>query len=168
MNPWIALGLVLAWVASLAGVGYWQNDAGHTAERVAWQTRDNEELRKANAKIIALNDAARQTEQQNAAKVAAIATDYERKLKDAKTQRDHDIADAYSGAIGLRIPSTSGITAGGSEAATTTAATGQCNGGTATELPRETVANLLALADDADEITNQLAACQEVIRADRE
>ena len=40
INPWVILGIVLAWGASLAGVGYKAYVAGEESERVEWQKRD--------------------------------------------------------------------------------------------------------------------------------
>lgn len=167
-NPWILLGLVLAWIGSVAGVGWWQNDAGSTAERVIWQEREMKALAKSNKAIQEANDAARETEREHATAMDGIAKDYERRLKDAKDQKDRDVAAAYSGAIGLRIPRALPGAAGTGEAAHAASSPGQCDVGAQAELPREAAANLLAIANDADAVTDQLAACQAIILQDRQ
>ena len=50
-NPWVLLGVVLAWIASLVAVGTWQRHDG-AAETVArYEKRDNASLIQANATI---------------------------------------------------------------------------------------------------------------------
>ena len=41
INPWLIVGVILVWLASLAGVGYWQRSDGQTVERSAWEIREN-------------------------------------------------------------------------------------------------------------------------------
>lgn len=51
MKEYLYLAIAVVWAASLGVVGWWQNDAGHVAERDAWMKRENKELRDANAEI---------------------------------------------------------------------------------------------------------------------
>lgn len=168
MNPYVIIGLIAAWIASLVGVGFWQNDAGHVAERTEWQTRENGELRTANATIKALQEQARKDEQTHAAALAAISTDYERKLSDANKQRAADAAAVRSGSLRLRDPSAPGLRACGSLPAETAAGTGQRDGGAAGELSAAASGFLLDLANESDDVARQLAACQRVVIEDRE
>jgi hypothetical protein len=165
-NPYIILGIVAAWLASLYGVGAWQNKAGHTVERAVWQERENTELVAANAKILKLEETKRAEEHLRAQAVAAISTKYEQEKSDAAKQNARDIADARSGALRLRI---NAICEGapGSDAGQTPTAPGQRDAAAGTELPSEITADLFALADDADEVVKQLTACQEIVRSDR-
>lgn len=166
-NPWVILGVVLAWIASLGAVGVWQNKAGHTDERVAWQGKENSELVAANRKIADLENAARAMEQQHAATVAAIGEQHAKDREALEVQREHDVAAARDGALKLRI-------AGAckrpdpSPAAETRPSPGGGDDSTTGELPRAVAADLFALADDADLVAKQLGACQAVVKADRE
>jgi hypothetical protein len=166
MNPYVVVAVGVAWAGSLVGVGYWQNTAGHTAERVEWQARDNEQLRLANERIVTLQDAARATERLHATRLATVSTTYQKELQNAKAQRERDVAAARAGAIRLQYTPDS-ERPGGSEAGAVTTGTGRCDGSARGELPRETTADLLALVDDADEVVRQLTACQAVVRSDR-
>lgn len=166
MNPYAILGAVLAWLLSLAAVGYWQNGAGHTAERVVWQARETNELAAANVKIKKLEDEARATERAHANALASIAEQHQKEIADAEIQKQSDVAAARAGRIVLRIPSPCKGPGGGGTA-TATASPGVGDGGATAELPRETAANLFALADDADAVARQLAQCQKVVREDR-
>jgi Fe-S cluster biogenesis protein NfuA len=166
LNPWLLLGVALAWIASLVWVGSWQNEAGHTAERVSWQTKENAELVAANTKIQRLNAEARATEQAHQTNLADIGAQHEKDKADAEARRIRDVDDARSGALKLRV---AGACKGAGSSGTTQApaAAGQRDEATTAELPGEVAANLFALADDADEQARQLTACQAVIVEDR-
>lgn len=164
-NPWIIVGVLVAWIASLAGVGYWQNQSGHIAERVSWQAQDSANLKAANAKILTLEESARVNEQAHAAVIAALDAQYTKELQDAAAQKDRDVAAARAGALKLRYATESG--AGGGKLPDAPASTGPGNGPSGSELPPETTASLYALADDADQVAKQLASCQAIVEADR-
>ena len=175
MNPYAIIALLIAWGLSLAGVGWWQRNDGETAERSAWQGRENAELVAANGKIKTLEEGARKAEQDKAAALAAISTDYERKLSDANKQRAADAAAVRAGSLRLRDPSSPGLHACGGLATETAAGTGQRDGGAAGELSPTTAGVLSAaasgflldLVNEADDVARQLAACQRVVIEDR-
>jgi len=166
VNPYLIAGLLAAWIASLGAVGWWQNSAGRTAEKVSWQQRDNDELRAANARIHDLEEEARSEEQRHAISLANISSEFQKDLADAKVTKERDLAAARAGALSLRIPSPCKGPSGG-EPAETAAGTGGRNAAEGTELPREITAGLFELADDADEVVRQLTACQKVVADDR-
>jgi hypothetical protein len=166
VNPYLILGISAAWLASLVGVGYWQNTTGHTAEKAAWQARENTELTAANAKILSLEEARRAEEQLHAQQVADISTKFEKEKADAAAQKARDIAAARAGRLVLRVPAACESTGGG-DSGKAAAGAGEHNGGATTELPRTITANLFELADDCDAVARQLGAAQGVIRSDR-
>lgn len=166
MNPYVIIGIGAAWVLSLGAVGWWQNSAGHTEERAAWQKRENTELVTANAAIKRLEEEARDTERRHAEDLNEISTGYQKELVNAKAQKDRDVAAARAGALSLRIPSPCKGADGGQAGTATTGAGGR-DAAAGTELPREVTAGLFELADDADEVVRQLTACQAVVSADR-
>ena len=166
-NPYVILALLVALGLSLAGVGYWQRSDGETAERSAWQGRENAELVAANGKVKTLEEGARKAEQDKAAALAAISTDYERKLSDANKQRAADAVAVLAGSLRLRDPSSPGLRACGSLPTEAAAGTGQRDGGAAGELSAAASGFLLGLANEADDVSRQLAACQRVVIEDR-
>lgn len=165
VNPWVILGIVLAWVASLGVVGKWQNTAGHESERVEWQARDNKQLAAANAKIVSLTAAARATEQKTNATIATMGADHAKEIEILEVRRRHDVVAARDGAIKLRVHGACPASPGGGAAGEVAAAPGNGDGGAGIELPREITGDLLALANDADQVADQLRACQGVVRA---
>lgn len=167
MNPYLIIGLLIGWLASLSGVGWWQNAAGHVAERSTWQTRENAELRTANDKIRSMQESARRSEQAHAAALAGVSTNYQKELSNANKQRAADIAAVRAGTLRLRVQYPASIHALGDRPAETGPGTGGCDAPKGAELPESIVADLLGLAADADDITRQLTACQRVIIEDR-
>jgi hypothetical protein len=169
MNPYLIIALGAAWILSLMGVGKWQNTAGHVAERAEWQGKEMKELASANAEILRLDKAYRESEKDKATALSVISTVYEGKLNDAAKQKDRDVAAARAVApqYQLRYATTSGACADRSIAPTSTPAPLGRDGPATAQLPGEIAANLFALADDADALVDQLTACQAVVMADR-
>ena len=166
-NPWVILGVVLAWLASLGAVGYWQHHQGAIGERVLWQGKQTEELAQANAKILALTAAARDKEAAAAADLAAIGVKHENELAARDALHKLDLDALRAGSLRLRVaggcPSPGGGTAGEAPAASA-----GDHGSTACELPRQTSEDLLGLAKDADDTAIELASCQATVIRDRQ
>lgn len=165
-NAYTLLVAILVWILSVVGVGFWQYDAGRTFERVEWQTKETQRLRELNSENDRLRTAAIETERQHAAALASISTSYQEKLNNEKAQTARLRADLRSGTVRLRLPDPKGSTGIKHPAEPSTSA-GRCNGSEGGELPPATAEFLYTLAADADEITEQLAACQAVVQADR-
>jgi hypothetical protein len=163
-NPWLLLGVGLAWLASLASVGWWQRHDGALAERTTWQAREVLALTAANAKIKALNDAARDRESQHAAQMDAIGTWLAKETNDAQIRQRDAVRNAR--ALVLRNQPAC-VGAGGSEAGPPRPAASGGNGQAACELPAEIVRDMESLVFDADSDVRQLYACQQVVLKDR-
>lgn len=173
--PYRILAVVLLWLVSLIAVGVWQHHAGAVGERVTWQAKEVTEQATAAAQFKALSDAYRAAEQDNAAKMAALAADYERKLTDANKQRAADIAAVRAGAIRLRDPNAAIVSACRDTPAQAGPAAGRGDGAAPGQLPPapagllsdQTSEWLIDFAADADDVARQLGACQQVIIRDR-
>lgn len=167
MTGYLTAIKIVACAACIAALCYWQYHAGRVAERAEWQARESEQLRAANAKIVALQAAARDAEQAKADAVAVVSATYQRRLNDANKQRAADAAAIGAGTLRLRDPGALGLRPGGNRATETTATAGGCAGRAAGELSGEATQFLFDLAADADQIALQLQACQSIVRADR-
>jgi hypothetical protein len=167
INPWVILAIVIAWLASLVAVGVWQHDAGATAERTAWQQRETDELRAANAAINQLQDQARATERRHAQQMSALGQTHQKEIQHVEARRKADAAAARAGTVVLRDPGAARETTCPGAAAAPGAATGQRDGGQTGQLSGAAAEFLLDLANDADAVAEQLAVCQAVILSDR-
>lgn len=162
-NPWVLLIVLVVWVASLGAVGYWQREDGKTVERSAWQKRDNDALRLANAKILKLEEEAREKEAKHQLTVATITAASIKELQDVKDQKDRDIAAANRGALRLRYQSPIPINTSGCKVSPPDPTSSGGDGSTTSELPGAVTADLFALANDADAIARRLSFAQQVI-----
>lgn len=165
MNPWVILAAVLFFFASLFGVGKWQNKVGHETERAAWLEKDNAALTQANATIERLNREARASEQKTASTIATMGEQHAKAIEALEVRRRRDVVAARDGSIKLRVAGACPASPGRGGAAEAAAAPGVGDGAASIELPREVTADLLALANDADQVADQLTSCQSVVRA---
>lgn len=167
INPYLIIALLLAWLASVVGVGYWQHSAGVTATTLAYAKRDNADLAAANSKIKALEETYRLAEQLRAAQISNIADTYEKELKNANDKTTALIAAARAGTVRLHDPQAARLPADGSHTAQTITGPGGCDDQAGAELSEPSAEFLLALTGEADDVTRQLGACQAVVRSDR-
>ena len=150
--------------------GQHQFSLGEATEQARWVARENAALRAANEEISQLNTQAREQERQHAEAMAHISTQFQEQLQHVKSQKDSVIADLRTGAVRLRIPVTAPSTSaacGGIPAEAFASAAGR-DGETRAELSAEAAEFLVGLASEADEVVQQLSACQALLQADRE
>ncbi len=169
--PWVKLlvfvALIAAVVAAFYAYGQQQFGLGGQAERAAWLSRENTELTAANSRIKALQEEYRKQEQDHAAALAAVSTQYQQELTHAKAEKDRVIAGLRTGAVRLRIPVTCPLSTHGGDASALGTGTAGRDGETRAELSAEASEFLVVLASEADAVVHQLGACQAVINADR-
>jgi prophage endopeptidase len=167
-NPYVIIGLIVVWLASCAGVGYWQHQDGVTVTTEKYERRDNLALSKANNRITELEQQYRAEEQAHAVRMSSIADTYEKELKNANDKTTALIAAARTGTFRLRDPQAARLPTLGSHPAQTAAGPGRSDGQAGAELSGTTVEFLISLTGEADDITRQLGACQAVVRSDRD
>jgi prophage endopeptidase len=154
LNPQALIGGAIALaIAAAAGFG-----AGWKVESWRWDASLKEA---AEARAQALSDGIKE-QNERALHQEAIASTFEKGKADVAKRKDAVIADLRADVFILRDP---GLSTGST---TVTARAGECDGGAPGKLSRPASEFLLGLASDADEVTKQLAACQAVVRSDRE
>lgn len=164
-NPWVILGLVLAWLASMAAVGAWQHKAGVTSEHDQWETREAKINSDAAVLIKAADDKVRDAEHVAAANISAIDADYQLKLKG----KDDALAIALNTvrAGGKLFTHSTCPAPAGNAANQTTTSTGSGNGQARCQFSDADSDFLLRLGSEADKVADQLTSAQAVILADR-
>lgn len=159
-SPWLIIGALAMVIAAY----FYGHSQGEAVVQAQWQAEKAEANAQAAAAIKKSQDAAIATERRQAEqfrKVEAKLIDDNRKVKDEK---DALLAAAAGG--GLRLPSAKGADhrAGVSE-------TSSCACGSQPEtvcyLPEEFVRDLADEAERADQIVNQLTACQTILEEER-
>ncbi|MBS0370212.1 MAG: lysis protein [Proteobacteria bacterium] len=159
---WRLLAVVLLMLA--AGTVGWFDGANH--EAADRRDRENASLKQALQDVQRLQGEARAAEQRHAAALAAISTDYERKLDDANQRRAADRAALRAGTLRLRDPGPVTVSCA-DPTAEPGAGPGRRDGRAPGELSDAAAEFLLDFAADADAVVLQLAACQRVVNEDR-
>jgi prophage endopeptidase len=170
LNPRVllAVGLLAAAVGAYLWVDHRGYARGAAATEATWQAREAEELSKANAEIEKLNREARARETAYAMDLEAVASDYEKDLRNAKRSRDAAMAALRAGTLELRDPGAAPCQgAGAGRPGEAPAGAGRRDGGADGRLSGEAAAFLLDLAAEADAVVLQLHACQRVVQTDR-
>lgn len=176
MNPWLLLGALAAFVASVTGAFFYGQNVGAEDERAEWQDRENVELSAANKRIIELTETARAQESEHAVELHAISAKYQEDLQNEKIKSDAVVSDVRAGIIRLRDPGSTASRACGGEAGKAAASASGRDGEAGGELPStgdgilsvEAAEFIVRIASEADDIVRQLSACQKVIETDRE
>jgi prophage endopeptidase len=156
-----------AMLGLLVAVGLWQRHDGALSERVVWETRLAEENANNAKAILAAEEAARRKVTESETRQAVISKNYQRKLADARTKYK-SIADAVSdGTFQLRDSSATAVCPNNGGTAEATPSAGRSDGAEGCKLSANTSRSLWYLATNADDIVEQLTACQAVVEADR-
>jgi hypothetical protein len=165
----IVYGVIAAIIAGAAIKAYdWAYDNGFNESTVAWQARDNEELRTANALITQLQNEARAAEQQHTENLNAIAKGYEDDKAKNNADNERKIARLLNGTDRLRVPTTTACKqASPSGDGETGTRPGESYGEASAELLPAFSAALKGILDDADEVAIQVTRLQEVVIEDR-
>lgn len=160
----IAVGLA-ALVATVShGLAY-------HAGKVAGDTAHQDELTRinlANASALSLLQAkVRQQEQDKAAELAAIDQRHQQEIHDREAISNRTIADLRAGTVRLRSDIAANEFAASVRLPSVAAGTGQRHAAQGVGLRIADAEFLVRTADEADQVADQLRACQAVVRADR-
>ena len=156
------IGLALVISVALVQAYGWAYKNGVNAERVAWQTSQNLALAEANKKLFDAEEQARVNEHLHAVQLNTISNTYQEKLTNEKQRHDSIVASLRAGNLSLRDKyAPPGNAAPG---ATLSSEAGAADSGrNATEgakLSQPLAEFLIGLTSEADEVVNQLTACQ--------
>jgi len=163
------IGLALVISVALVQAYGWAYKNGVNAERVAWQTSQNLALNEANKKLFDAEERARVAEHLHAVQLNTISNTYQEKLTNEKQRHDNVIVSLRAGNLSLRDKYTEPGNAAPS--ATLSSETGTGTGGRneaeGAKLSQPLAEFLIGLANEADEVVQQLTACQAIVNADR-
>lgn len=140
---------------------------GVSTERITWEARTASAELQAESQRAELERKARTAEQASAEALANIDSAYQQGRADAQADTARTIADLHSGAIGLRERFTCPNTAQASGLPKASTSTGQRDAASAGGLRAEDARFLVQLADQADQVAQQLKACQAIVTRDR-
>jgi hypothetical protein len=161
-NPYVLLAILVTWLASASGVGWWAYHQGENAVKAA----DAQVLAASAARIKAMEEAARKAEADHAAAIAAVSDGYNKEIQSVQANNQRVVAGLNAGLVRLRdrwavpgrdCPAPGAAAGSGRDNA---AASGRDLSATASGF-------LLRLTARADYLAAQLRACQALVREDR-
>ena len=154
---YVLVAAVLAFAGLSLAVAYYKNSA-ERADAEATLARDQRDRA---IRLAQASEEARAKEYQRAEDLAKVGEQLEKDNQDLKDQNKRDVAAVRAGELRLRVAN---ACPGPSSAPAAGATASERDDATTAELPREVAEDLLSLANDADEVVNQLSACQKTIR----
>jgi uncharacterized protein YdcH (DUF465 family) len=161
----VLLGVIL--VAAMSAYS-WAYKNGVQAERVAWQQSENAKLQEAIAHINGLNKKIREAERSHAVELQTVSNNYQQGLKHEKQKLNDVVASYRAGTLSLRDKhATSNPAACVGFAADLSAGAVGRDATEGAKLSEPLAEFLIILANEADEVVQQLTACQALVNADR-
>jgi len=154
----VFLGVI---VAALMSAYTWAYDNGVTDEKLAWQQSQNLSLQDALTNLKIAEEKNRLAEQAHAAALNQASQNYQKGLNDEKKKRDDVIASYRAGTLSLRDKYATN-NAGNCEAvsAKTSTSDGGRDATQGAKLSEPLSQFLIGLTSEADEVVQQLTACQ--------
>lgn len=168
-NPYIVLGIVIAWAASLVGVAVWRGDEVRQMVEGKWKEAYAQSAQLYDAKLIETEGKYRAVENKRAED--ARNNSIQAKMEATANAKRYEtiIAGITAGTLKLRDPyAASGNAAGGIRLPEAGADTSGADGGTTGELSGRLSGFLFAQAKRADDKVILLNQCIRQLKADRE
>jgi len=147
----------LVLLGALFAGGWWLGDSLKQGEWDAARVVQQEEAAR---KLKAANDRADAAEIALAKKLNHVSAQYQKKLKEKDLEKDNAIASAKSN--GLWVTAT--CDGGGQQVSDSSSTSSGHNGEARARLSEEIANALIAIASDADKVTEQLTSCQKALK----
>ena len=177
INPYVIVGLLLAWALSLLGYGIKEEQRGERMAQAACTVVKAAELAQAAQTIQQLQTEAREAVERHGNAQVAISTAYQEDIQYVQDQKNAALA-AVRAAGRVRVQPASSYTLRPGDCPLPEAAPGTPgdNGSPQSDVHREDAspdpgidtAVLIGLASECDSITRQLGRAQELIAEDRQ
>ncbi|KVW99507.1 lysis system i-spanin subunit Rz [Thiobacillus denitrificans] len=166
-NPWLLLGALGTAAALTLGAYFYGVSAGVDRTETAWQAREATINAASAVAIQSAETKARTAERKSATEVAVVSTEYQQKLRNIANEKDRIIAGLRVINGGLFIDTRRPQTCENSVPAAGPGPGGR-DGRTRAELSVEASDFLIGEASRADQVVEQLTACQAIVTMDRD
>lgn len=168
-NPQMLMGAVIAAGVIGAGSYFYGRHEGAKLERLAWEQRENEVLRKANLALDMMRKRIADQEHQHAEELAALAGMHDEEQSHVESERDAAIAAVRRGDVRLRAnEATARLTCDVRVSTATASAAGSEQAAEEGRLSRERAEAAVRLLSEADELAGEVNYCWGVVLKDRE
>lgn len=159
-NPWVLVGAAVLVICSY----FYGHHTGVQVTKAEWEAEKAAAAIEAGKALDKANKEVRELEHLLANTQNRVEKVYVEKIREVEVQRKQltDVARTDGLYIDASCPDSSNAVPSSTPSASVD------HGGTKARLSGEAAEALIAIAADADEITHQLTACQEILRVERE
>ena len=158
-NPWIIIGALVL----VIGAYFYGHHTGVQVTKADWEAEKATAAVDAANTLAKANQEVRALEQLLANKQNKVEKIYVDKIREVQVERNSLSATARDGGLFIDAACSDNSNA----VSNTAASPSSDHGGTKTRLSSATADALIAIAADADEIVNQLTACQTILKEER-
>lgn len=169
-RPWLIIGLIVILATSHLGALMFGRNMANNAAKARLQKETQAKLvqmQELMAKNYKLSNEVRAKESAHASKLTSLSQTYQEQLQNVRLEKDKFISSVRTGTTKLYIPKSARPVSDYPTLSQVNAGTSRCDAGTESELPRDVTEFLYGEASRADEIVNQLQACQSIVLEDR-
>jgi hypothetical protein len=169
-KPYLILGLVVILASTHFGALMFGRNMANNAAKARLQKETEAKLVQMQSLMtenLRLSNEVRAKEAEHANKLASFSQAYQEQLQNVRLEKDKFVAGVRAGNIRLYIPQPARPAGDYPTLGQITATASRCDAPAEGELPRDVTEFLYSEAGRADEIVNQLQACQEVVIEDR-
>ena len=106
MKSILFIGIILAWLGSLAYVGNYQYQAGSIAKNAEWREKENTELKLANKAIVDLRNKLAAAEKEKSEQLVIAANTYQEKENAAKEIHQKNLSALRANLLRMYDPGT--------------------------------------------------------------
>ena len=166
IKAYVLLAVILLWLGSIAATWIYRGHIVAETVTAQWTKRELDQSKADQAIIWATESKYRDEEHWHANQLAALADQYQKEQSNAQAANDRIITSLRAGTRRLSIIAARAKTDCLNVSKTSTSPSGN-NEAATVELPAAASANLYDIAGKADQVADQLRACQEIILQDR-
>jgi hypothetical protein len=162
-NPWVILGITLAWISSITGSYFYGHSNGVDNERTKWQKQNIEDTARYNELLISTQGKYRDLENKRAVDAAKLELEAKLQIKEVTNAKDKIINDLRTGSIKLRDQYSTAKACSSGMSGTITSDDSERG----SELSDQLSQFLIGEASRADQIVIKLNQCVEQLNSDR-
>lgn len=169
-KPYLILGLVVILATSHLGALMFGRNMANNAAKAKLQKETEAKLvqmRELMTENLRLSNEVRAKESAHASKLASVSQTYQEQLQNVRLEKDKFISSVRAGTVKLHIPKSTRPVSSYPTLGQVNATASRCDASAESELPRDVTEFLYSEASRADEVVNQLSACQAIVLEDR-
>lgn len=169
-KPYLIIGIIVILASSHFGALMFGRNIANNAAKARLQKETEAKLVQMQSLMtenLRLSNEVRAKESAHATKLASVSKTYQEQLENVKLEKDKFLSSVRAGSTRMYIPKSARPSGDYPTIAQVNVSASRCDASAESELPRDVTEFLYGEASRADEIVNQLQACQAVVLEDR-